>query len=351
MTRNVYLGGDITRPIRAAAGRTGPAAALALGRANAELRAVVDRTDFGVRSRLLADEITAAQPDLVGLQEVALWRHGPIEVDRPGVPNATGVDYDFLALLLDALGRRGIGYRAASTQVTADVEGPAFADDPRTDPPAQTRDVRLTLRDVVLIRVDSGWAVRASGGGTYRPRVTLNLGGVPYAIVRGYSWVDVAQGSTGFRFITTHLESQSADLALAQAGELRAVTERETQPTVVACDCNSDPLSAGVRPGQTAPANAAYRRLTAGDGFADAWLGPQPPSGPTAGLSETVDDPPPADLDARLDLVLTRDGAATGLRAVHAEVTGDEPGDRDQATGLWPSDHAGVVADLDLGPR
>ena len=28
------------------------------------------------------------------------------------------------------------------------------------------------------------------------------------------------------------------------------------------------------------------------------------------------------------------------------EVTGDELGDRDSATGLWPSDHAGVVLRL-----
>jgi len=78
MTRNIYLGGDITRPIRAALDRTGHDGALALGHANHELREVVDRTDFATRSRLLAQEIAATQPDLVGLQEVALWRHGPM---------------------------------------------------------------------------------------------------------------------------------------------------------------------------------------------------------------------------------------------------------------------------------
>ena len=97
MTRNLYLGADINRPVRAAAGRTGPEALIALGQANHEVREIVDHTDFAVRSRLLAAEIAAARPDVVGLQEVALWRSGPMELDQLGRPNAATVDYDFLA--------------------------------------------------------------------------------------------------------------------------------------------------------------------------------------------------------------------------------------------------------------
>ena len=89
MTRNLYLGGNIDRPIRAAYDRTGAEGVLALGHANHELREIVDRTDFRTRSRLLAAEIAAARPDLVGLQEVALWRHGPMQLDKIGQLNAT----------------------------------------------------------------------------------------------------------------------------------------------------------------------------------------------------------------------------------------------------------------------
>ena len=42
--------------------------------ANGGILREVDLTDFPRRSRLLADEIKKKEPELVGLQEVALWR-------------------------------------------------------------------------------------------------------------------------------------------------------------------------------------------------------------------------------------------------------------------------------------
>jgi hypothetical protein len=52
---------------------------------------------------------------------------------------------------------------------------------------------------------------------------------------------------------------------------------------------------------------------------------------------------PSPTLTKRVDLVLTRGGFET----VSADVLGEEPGDR-TPSGLWPSDHAGVVATLRL---
>jgi endonuclease/exonuclease/phosphatase family metal-dependent hydrolase len=49
-------------------------------------------------------------------------------------------------------------------------------------------------------------------------------------------------------------------------------------------------------------------------------------------------------LDQRLDLVLT----GTGVRPLAMERVGHRPEDR-IPSGLWPSDHAGLTADLEIG--
>jgi endonuclease/exonuclease/phosphatase family metal-dependent hydrolase len=350
MTRNLYLGADVNRPVRAVADSTGPEALIALGHANHEVREILDHTDFAVRSRLLAAEIATAGPDVVGLQEVALWRSGPMELDQLGRPNAATVDYDFLALLLTELERRGTRYEVVQAQDSSDVEAPAFTGDPTTRTAEVAQDVRLTLRDVILVRADSDITVADRGGGQYRARLDISLGGIPYSYIRGFAWADLEIGQTRLRFITTHLESEDADLALAQADELLAGPAAERSgPMVIACDCNSDPQSRIVRPGESVAVGAAYDRLTGSGGFIDTWLAQKPAAGPgfTFGLGEDLSDST-AQLSRRIDLVLARGLPPEKLAASRGEVIGDEPADRDPGTGLWPSDHAGVVVELPL---
>jgi endonuclease/exonuclease/phosphatase family metal-dependent hydrolase len=347
MTRNLYLGGDITRPVRAAQGLSGREALIALGHANRELRDIVDRTDFRTRSRLVAQEIRAARPDVVGLQEVALWRHGPLQLDQLGVPNATQVDYDFLPILLGDLSARGVGYDVVVVQEEADVEAPAFSGDPLGGTPGSAEDVRLTDRDVLLVRHDSGVHVSASGGGHYQHQLAVELSGVPFTFVRGFAWADVAVGAVRLRLVTTHLESQSADVTVAQAGELATgAAAAGPRPAVIVCDCNSDPAGSVVRTGQSAAPDAAYRLLT-GAGYQDQWLRQRAPGpGSTSGLSEGVRDPVATGFTRRLDLVLARAGRFGTIESSRGDVSGDELSDRDPGTGLWPSDHAGVFLQL-----
>ena len=61
MTRNIYLGGDIFRPIGA------PDLAEFQRRAG-ELWREVQTTDFPFRSKLITREIKRTRPDLIGLQ-------------------------------------------------------------------------------------------------------------------------------------------------------------------------------------------------------------------------------------------------------------------------------------------
>jgi len=214
--------------------------------------------------------------------------------------------------------------------------------------------VRLTMRDVVLRRVGGVKVVR-TGDRIFADNLPVSLAGISMNFDRGYQWADVRWGRREFRFVNTHLESASSDLAKAQAREIltRAAPRRRT--VVLVCDCNSDPLDASVKPDDTVPHRAAYRLLTGRGGFTDQWLRWAPAhEGWTAGLSETVDDATADGFDHRIDLVLARVPRGRPLTSTRGWMTGNRVSDRDPATGLWPSDHAGVVVRLNsfpLAPR
>lgn len=339
MTRNVYLGGDITRPLNAIQGLPPEQQGPAFVAANTTLREIVDQTNFPLRAERLALEIAGTQPDLIGLQEVALWRSGPLD-GRP----ATTVDYDFLQLLVDALDDLGQDYEVVHVQGESDVSGPAVRGGVLTN-------VRLTMRDVVLKRADNGVRVLSASGANYVTRIPLVIAGQPVSFIRGYNVVDVQQGSKQYRFINTHLESQLSDVAMAQAGELLAGPAAPSdKPTIVVCDCNSDPLDASVKPGERFAHRDPYLLITRTGGFDDAWLRFAPAQlGFTSGLSELVNDTPLEALqrlDHRIDMVFTRAANGRPLPVDWGWVTGRNPLNRTAPTPigrLWPSDHAGVV--------
>lgn len=349
MTRNIYLGVDVTRPLVAAAGLEGLDALLAVAHEAHAMEDTLAATDFRTRARLLAREISRAKPDLVGLQEVAKWRSGPVQFLPPevGVPNATDVDADYLRILLRALRKAGEPYQAVAIQEESDVEVPSFLGNPfdPEDPMTDAEDVRVTISDVVLKRKDSRVRVLKSGGDQYDARLSLGLAGVNVDFVRGFAWVTAKQGSQRFRFVTTHLEAFSSGLALQQVQELLAGPAAYPGNTIVVGDFNSDPLDDSVD-GSGVQHKAAYD-ATVASGFFDQWLRWAPAEqGWTSGLSETVDDETAAGFDHRIDFVFGRTGSDKAFRVRSGDVTGDRLRDRDPATGLWPSDHAGVVLDL-----
>lgn len=91
------------------------------------------------------------------------------------------------------------------------------------------------------------------------------------------------------------------------------------------------------------PANRlAFQALVAA-GLVDTWAEANPGDpGFTAGFGELLNDPS-ADgaLEHRVDHVM----ASAGVGVVRSRITGTDADDRTPG-GLWPSDHAGVVATL-----
>jgi endonuclease/exonuclease/phosphatase family metal-dependent hydrolase len=281
----------------------------------------VVKTDFPSRAEAIARLLAADPPDVAGLQEVALWETGPIG-------GQLQPSYDFLRLLLDALARHGLAYRpvAVNTNFTGSL------------PIGATTAARFTDRDVVIVRAARGaQRLRArnpdSRNFVARLVIPTAIPGLSFTVLRGWSTVDVTLRGRTVRFANTHLEAFSADARNAQARELAAALAPSRHPVVLVGDLNSRPDDAA----------GAYGTFQAA-GYADAWVAVHGPEGGfTSGQSELLDNVPSL-IDHRIDDVLYQPGH---VAAVAAEVIGEELGDRTSA-GLWPSDHAGVVATLRL---
>lgn len=369
MTRNLYLGADIMRPIRAMEQTpTEPQGDYlyrvldAVAHSADDLQNIAMQTDFGVRVKLLAAELASEKPDLVGLQEVSLWRTGPFQTGIPDilVPNATEVQWDFLAMLIAEAKTQGVRYKAVNVNTLSDVEAPAYRGTIQDQSTLENpRDVRLTMRDVILMRQGAGLKVLNSKKRAFKTNMELpSIAGKTFDFKRGYQWIDVKKKKTKktkpatFRFINSHFEAFSSDIAYAQAQQVVNGPGKYKGNTIFVCDCNSDPHLGTIKAaqGDTKRHWAPYVFLTSQQGrFHDTWLQiKEPHEGWTAGLSERVDDVTAAGFDHRIDMVFARSKNDRRLPALAGTTTGSDLSDRDPATGLWPSDHAGVVMKLRL---
>ncbi len=345
MTRNLYLGADL-----------GPALASKSNteffEANGDIVRQVKATNFPVRARGLAKEILENEPDLVGLQEVALWREAPPSVAPilSGKPTAETVKYDFLALLLAQLNKKGTKYRPVVVQNEFDFEAPANANGVPGDGPGGGTGLlanaevngRLTMRDVILARVKAGVVTsRPKSGNFVNPLVVKVAGGTEVSVTRGWTAVDVkVRGSKKFRFVNSHLEAFDDEtlvpsIRAQQAAELvaRGGPARGKLPVILLGDFNSD-VRTEVKPGD----GQAFRVLTRA-GFRER----RKPKPDTCCLSSSYDlktGGGRGEFDHTVDHVMTN--APKKVKLVTSRVTGLKKA----KSGWWNSDHAGVVSSL-----
>jgi endonuclease/exonuclease/phosphatase family metal-dependent hydrolase len=319
MTRNLYLGTDLI-PIALAPNQAAFEAAASKGYAQ------VQATNFAARSKLIAREVKRTKPDLIGLQETALWRTGPKD---GAATRATDVQIDYLKLLRKALKRAKQKYSVVRVTQEADIEGPM----------ADGRDIRLTMRDVVLMRKRDGLKVTKRGGGNYTEKLALPTVAGTFTSTRGFAFADLKLNGKKFRFVDTHLEAYGNSIRTAQANQLVGPggAARKAGRVILVGDMNSDPKG-----GEPDAFNALILA-----GFVDTWVRLHPTDpGLTSGLGADLLDPPspnPFD-DSRIDHVLSKGK----VRPLTAKIVGKNPANSRTSSGLWASDHAGVVTKLKL---
>jgi endonuclease/exonuclease/phosphatase family metal-dependent hydrolase len=142
-----------------------------------------------------------------------------------------------------------------------------------------------------------------------------------------------------FRFVTTHLDSSVPGIRVAQASELLRTAANTNLPVVMVGDFN---ISADT---SLDPSFPAYQAMI-NAGFTDAWQSKRAPDpGFTCCQAGNLLNPASL-LSHRIDLVLVR--GEFGVADI--DLIGNQQADR-TSSGLWPSDHAGLVATLRLPNR
>jgi endonuclease/exonuclease/phosphatase family metal-dependent hydrolase len=349
MTRNLYLGADLSPAINASTTNE-------FVDANGQIVRDVDTNNFPVRAKGLAQEILSKAPDLVGLQEVALWRKGPLNDSAPftcdGTPDedspfgcdftASTVRYDFLKDLLTRLNQDKQRYRVVISQKEFDFEAPTDYNGVAGDGdacPAQCdgeENDRLTMRDVILARTDRVTTTNVKAGHFehhYAPKIA---GVLTVHVLRGWTQADVTvRNSHKFRFVNTHLEAfGDPTIRRDQARELvqPGGPATGTAPVIQVGDLNSDDntVQGGDRLAYFVLLNHGFRSRSTENPLScclDSDI-------ITANGGGSV-----SDFDHHVDHILTNAPQAVGL--VRSSVTGRQP-----VNGFWDSDHAGVFSNL-----
>ena len=315
MTRNLYQGTDFLEAMNATD-------------LNSFFAAVtttiqnVRATQPAIRIAAVAQEIADNTPDLVAVQEATLW--------EVGAPGAYTAEIDPIALLLADLDRLGEPYVKVIVQPQFDFQAPCTLG----------YWVHTTTQIAILARADSlreQMQISGGQGGLFEYELPIALPD-PLGTInvnRGWAYADLTWRGQPLRFVTAHPEAFYDPIENAQVYELLggiASPYTAGRPIVMAADFNTNALAPTY-----SSFYAGYALITGVGGFTDAWATTEHAPGYTCCQLSTLNNPKSL-LDQRIDFIFT----IGGLVPENAKLTGNRLDSR--VDGLWPSDHAGVIA-------
>src|SRR5271170_2048455 len=289
-------------------------------------------TDPPARMGAVAKQIIDADPTLLSLEEIDEWYTAPFN-PITGTCGTPTLEFDMLQELQDALAAQGAHYTVAE-----EAQQYAFPPIPGFIPPSTYLCVSVVNHVAILARTDLDperfqWSNPQSAQYATMLQFPSPIGLLPLPL----AWVSVDATFDGkrFRYIGTHLESVVPAIREAQGSELRTGPANTSLPVILAMDSNSQaaPL----------PQDPTYMDFIAA-GYNDGWAEIFPLVPGLTCCQDEADNNPVSQLYQRIDLILTH-GRVTpwGVTLIGADRRSRLP------DGLWPSDHAALVAAVVVG--
>ena len=338
MTYNVDEGTDYLEVQRA---KTANEFLIAVGQTIIQVRATQPRQ----RMKAIARQIIDAAPTLVSLQEMDQWSSGPFDPVTSRCGPMT-IEFDMVQDLLDALAAQGAHYTIAVRQQQF-----AIPPIPGLILPSSVFCASVVNSVVLLARTDLKptrfqWSNPQSG--TYQATLFFPtpLGTLP--LPRAWVSVDATFHGKAFRLIGTHLESADPGLRRLQGVELRAGPGSTPLPVIVAMDSNAQAEPLPLDPAYVDFIGAGYEdawveRDRAAVGDHDAWTErARSAAGFTCCQAQLLNNVE-SQLTQRIDLILTKGP----IKVQNVALFGADSTSK-TSTEIWPSDHAGVAAELEI---
>lgn len=304
MTWNIYLGASLA-PLNNTTKEQLPFAVT-------EVFNQVEQTDFYERAKSIAKIIRDTEPDLIGLQEVADWSVKSCCCEY---------NMNFLTILLKELCEMGLSYCVAAVN----------RDFSFSFPDSKGRLISLVNRDVILFKKELPVDITNIQERNYKDNLVIQIGGEPFTLLRGYSTIDVRICNKKFRFVNTRLEASE------DADEIRL---NQTQQLLE--EINNTSLPIFLSGSFSILQDTLLYDLYTSAGYKDAWVIKGEGPGYTAFQADNLLNPV-STLSERFEYIFFR--GYSELQCVFT--VGDNQRDRTPC-GLWPSDHAGIVAGFKL---